>query len=1713
MDNIYAKLNDWIKLVQSHQLKGIASDVKKTITVDLNDARLNKTVFKLLLHLSRTADQFDKSKIETIKEIGKLTTTICSLLVSVPNEHNFFSSIYHILRCLLTAQLYTDAMEICDWLTPGRLLKDTQKSSDIYTTISHLWQKAVERQLHEAFNNLNDQTWELLTTLITYECDMLQIAYGQQWKRVLSKIDFYFEKIMGVIKLSKGSYYNHFRDAMISYLMSLRISFEGNHKLENYRYVLLLINRIILEQITSSEIEYVGDTFKKLCKVFESAMKKDKECCKCFEFYKEICIIYLRPVMSLSNCEPDSIRQVVQRYKNVVTGLRFDGAVKWNSYMLARILTLLFTYWEQSLKNESWQNINAELLTETLIFVQFTGSMLSLQLKDTCKACNVEECKLKQDNYNAVVLKLRFLSVLYAVSDKNLLKDIYSIIQALLEEIIASIFEMKLSECKQWTQMWSICGSHIYNLCITYKDYYEESTFLSSLLCSSIIQFEGINSSVTYIHLDKTLSTALHRLCSIHYNHEKYREAMTAAALNGLISYNNSETKAFRMWANVKHKCITSESIMKMTILQCLKIDRQSITEIGMDINLNDYDLRKLCLREIKALQEARVNLSVAIVAVLDELESLNPNALEYGHGVLLLGYHSLIYENPDRFYEYLKKAVSMLKKEKHTWSHISLVAGFEFYKFINHARTMSKQTQCEMDSAKFALLAPKLNSTQEPENVVPAYSTINVKEDSRLQNYLQQPLKTWALYIENIDTLESFVPWEFEYTLQTIVIAGEYCRLHRFLDCEINAWKLAYNLATKQKNHRVIIYVVGRAILSRYINKEWIDTATKLSIDLKHSTDNNVIDAIVTYWIGLSDFYFEIGKHEEASKLFDEATILQESSILCNQSTYLMRLDILLRNPKLSIRSNETYNFSLYIVQSLYAMISLSSNLIETKSESKERILYGYDVLLSSTNRLSLRLNSLLSFKEISAHLIQRLKISQKLGATLRVAECLKNLCFIDLSRMQLDDCEVKLQGLEHILDIESIELSMKSKLQTVETSSYSVSSSERMVESVRDIAQNPASPVLRRKVFAPSDFLLHKDCTCYKCRNVPYQYLVFASTYIRAQLYALQHMTSAAMEHFYGAFKIRQSIFARESQGSLDSTINKMDLERHPWEFYYNMVEYVLFLLDFSRFIKEYKLAKEEKGLNIALEAINICQTHNLENHPIYVSAKELLFEYRYQKILSTVDYSNFTVPAADSIDVSKFTHVENPKLSVCVTPTQNIRKNPIKSLRRHRTPPVLKLTKVSMNLLDDEETTASLHESKSKRNLNSVKSKLPLNDCAESSDDENSLFAHVNPVLDNPKNINSERLSLEDVIHKASSLLPEMSSRLRKLSTGQSLRETPDATKIQELIKVLEDSTIKDTARPIRKSRSRVKLENNISSKSNPLNEKNNEKVNEIIDLFKGLLLSSKSTEDTLESNIHTSLELESSNHLSVEPDIKLTPRVSGNKIRKTYCKQSVRTKLFVSNAKDTSEIASNSLKNNENHNSENVIDKSKRCKINENRDKEVLNVPIITVDEFEKVSGKKNNTKEMKDVKCTIKTQESLTSKVLLYSDKKTENVPNELRPKSGNDRKKLPKRSITSMKKVIVYSDSEDESFNRSEDIPLIDPQPINSVRTTRSRNTSTRQSKKNNFQDLEPATSVSYKELVNADEKKFPKRAIRIKEPQPSTSKTKQTKSQKKVSR
>ncbi|XP_072750211.1 uncharacterized protein [Anoplolepis gracilipes] len=1443
------KIKTWRKLIQSENLGDALEDIEMNIR-ERPDSELNENIFKLLSLLCRTADDCrtaDKPNCETGKEIAKLTKLLCSLLINVPDGNKFVKILFKIVNCLISLNLYTDAAEVCCYLQPGNLYNLQDDTMNLLRKVLSLWHTSANN-IYMIFTNdsFNTENYNNLKSIIKYEIKMIQIVYKDYTKQLISVINTHLDKIILIEKEKK--YFDNFYKGILEYLKETQLHLDKDEKYEIYYHILRVIRHIIYRTIDTIDTGYGTKTFDELCSYFNALLTEDQECYQCFQQFQNFCTTLLVPIEDLvSNNSAKNMQDVVSCQLNIAQKYGYTGSLKWNALIIAEIVEPMFKYWEMCIETDQRvlkHLLDTGILSETMnLFLHIDADEVYIKrVSVKCTHCLDKICTVKKDLYNAIIMKCKCVNLLCKYQVKNISEKVCALARKILEQNVKWIIhEMEECQCKRWIRLWDTCRTLIYNMSILSKHVYEESVRLYSFLCASIFQLYKTESN-SESYFKNIIPFALHELSVMHYNNGMDREAMTTSALNALLTY---ESKAFRIWAKIKK--YVSEEIAQLSMLDCLKNDRDKIkNEIGFSIDISKYDVVKLCMHEVKSLLDERIPFTNGVSRVLDKLKKFKLSNYEYAHVVQLLGYYLLGFKHDSSILKYYEQIISDLKQDKsNSVALLCLEANLNFFIFVEELRTMNEQTRVEMENTKFALYAPKLPELVETKspNIVPAYTMINAKKASSLTLSLQKCLKKWKQLLK-CDINEIVKNWEPTLILSLLVIAGEYSRLYRYEDCEAEAWMLAYRLASEIDDYCTIIYVTGRCISLRQIDYNWIATAKEYAIKHRDSKTENVISAIAMFWISLADLYFECGKYDDAKQLLTEARNLLGISYFDNKSVYLLSLDVMIRNSSLYKDNMQHEDYGSYIVKSLLTSRYLHQNLLTEKWKNQTDYLFSCDVLFTTAVNLSMRINSLLSFRGISPDLVRHLKSAQSLGAMLRVGELLKSLCYIDLSRSQLNDCEVKLQGLEHMLGIETFQSSMNVEpvkqmsdcLPVTPTKIVNLSN----CDPIRDTPQHVASPVLGKKVFDLPKFTLHTNCDCFMCTNVSYQYLVFAVTCIRAQLYALQNQTTIALDHFYGAFEIRQRLFKEEESALPENwSDDEIGVKRFSWQARVYIVDYINLLINFCYFLKTNVTSRQQNTFDIANLAIDICHRYKLEGHPVYISARELALDNDFQPVLESSDCLKFTVPQSHDIDITSYARASTT-LNVCVTPTvQNRPKKPL-SIRRKRSPVALKIAKININWSDDEDdnsfspplTTCSARKAKFPgAKLVTRKILKDLSDNVNSNMKDSVPKKAESEHELNGNEDNTQRKSIKDIMIKVAPLVSDISETLTNLTNDKS--DVP-AT-MENIDKLIENvKSLKINSSTSRK---------NFKDKTKLTAVDHNKHVNQAVELLKNVAVNEK------------------------------------------------------------------------------------------------------------------------------------------------------------------------------------------------------------------------------------------------------------------------------
>lgn len=717
------------------------------------DSKLNAGIFRLLLRLCRMADKCDKQNCETGKGISKLAKLLCSLLIEIPDDNNFVKALFKIVHCLISFNLHEDAAEICCYLQPGELYNPQGDTMNLLIKVLSLWRVLVNNIYLTLTNESFDtETYNKLKSVITHEMKMIQIAYKSYTKHLIVEISKHLDRMSAIDKDKK--YFDDFCKYILEHVSKVQLYLDKDEEYIIYCHILRIVCHVICRTVNTTDIESAIKTLDELFSYFETLLAEDEECCQCFRQFQSLCRALLVPMENLVSDNAKNIQNIIYYNLNIAQKYGYGG-LKWNALSIAEIIDPIFTYWEKCVETDKHMLTH---LLDTGVLVELMNLFMHIntdefyvkQVSIKCKWCLGKLCTVKRDLYNAIVMKCRCISLICKFPVKTLPAEVCVLSRKILEQNVNSIIhEIKECECKRWIQSWNTCRNSIYNVGVLSEHIYEESVYLFSFLCTYIFQLEEIESSSTDIENAKNLenisSFALHRLSVIHYNNNMYRKAMTMCALNALLTCNQSNTKAFHTWINIKKNA--PKEVANLTMLECLTRDKDEMkSELGFSIDTFKCDFTTLCLHEARNLLEEQITFTNGVAAVLKKLRKLQPSN-QYAHTVQLLGHYLLGFKYDSSILKYHEQAISDLKQDKsNSVAVLCLEANLNFFMFVEELHIMNKQTRMEMENTKFALCAPKLRELVETKspNVVPAYTMINVKKDTNLMLCLKKCWKKW---------------------------------------------------------------------------------------------------------------------------------------------------------------------------------------------------------------------------------------------------------------------------------------------------------------------------------------------------------------------------------------------------------------------------------------------------------------------------------------------------------------------------------------------------------------------------------------------------------------------------------------------------------------------------------------------------------------------------------------------------------------------------------------------------------------------------------------------------------------------------------------------------------------------------------------------------------------------------------------------------------
>ncbi|XP_063990961.1 uncharacterized protein LOC135169682 [Diachasmimorpha longicaudata] len=1400
--NASSQAKQWVAVMQTYDFTKVQRELKNYRFDD--KASQNKTLLRLLIYLCQTATKCPSPSAQTGSDISDLLETICRDLAPIPSTSDYFCSLYHIIRVLLDIWLFEKAMRISNYLMPSsvwhrQMLNETKNPSDNYMKLCSIFYFSIDKFLRSKTpGSLTPPIFQQILTFIEYQLSIEELTKTDGSKSLLLKLLHYTE-LLKHLQCTHEDFDKFTDKCYVKSLSSITLQLGDRNRSPTYENFTKIITTLSLHYIKSKRLDTLGKILKKLLTIFDNCMLESRESSKCHQLLIHFRKIFFRHRTSSPQIDSDEINELIRNFQEHILSYSENSLVKFNIYTIASILEALFSLWCDS-PESSRDYLTAEVIISTSELMNYLSEIIRNYPVDSLCRCGSKSCLETKDKLKSSQLKSKTALLLYRLCPKSELPPrFFEQFTRACSQSVNLLHDLQEKNCERWKDQWFNIAAATYNITLNFgSSHYEKSLLLLKFLASSIIRLKATGDDKTFFQSQSAppLILALHRLSNMYYGNNQLHEARIFTAINVFLHPNHPECKGYRNWSFIHYK---DPSSRRLTLVKFLWKHADDMRVLGLGpIRLKNEVLQDICFREIKSHIAMKWDLSECILSVLDTLETLNADAIAYGTAVHQLGHHNLLFQSKTSLSDHLREArerLQALKPDSSSLQHVQyLTSHLALYDVLEEIRSLEEATKAEMKDTTIKFFTASTNGlSTKGSNVVPGFSQINTTTAKKLASRLEDIYNLWKKWL-TLKTVAKWNAFDGTSTTKAVIVAGEICRFYRYRNLEIKFWKMGYELAVKSENPESIVYITGRSTMSRYIREDWIKNSSEIiANDLVNSKDSKVPAVIAMFKMSLADYYYYIGRTEEADKLFDEGTNAATLNLSENCGTFILRQHIILTHRFHNIPAERRNNleYTGVIAHILYAMLFIDDTVTDLKDLSWG--LYHLDMLQEISCNIAIRMNALFSFREIVAHLARRLKIYQPKISVIRVAELLKYLCFIDLSRNQLEDCEVKLQGMEYILQMEMAEESEHREFVKIPESSTFTStvSPHRGVDPIRDIPHNDSSPILRREKFATPDFVSHgQQCECFRCSNEAYKFLVFSCTHIRAQLYTLQNLKHYARQHFEMALNISKTL---------------LDLSRkeNNYQFQY-IIDYVLFLLDYARFLKR-DLSTYDEGKKVVSWILNICDIYRLKCHPVFESAMDIIAEYRFEEVLSEgLPRSNLVIPAVDDLDIKDYLdpQVETDD-ALCVTPSKASGDSPrprSKSPRRNKAP-LLTFSKATVDVVESEPEEVSSLVVADKRKTRTVTKVRPVRRRLVE-DDEFSEVEGATSGEESVEKMGDRCLRFKKLIDEAIVVAPDLS---RKLHVLRRKWETPIADDVlQKLIDILEEAKSEHQLRKTRRRR---------------------------------------------------------------------------------------------------------------------------------------------------------------------------------------------------------------------------------------------------------------------------------------------------------------------
>ncbi|PNF23528.1 hypothetical protein B7P43_G05592 [Cryptotermes secundus] len=947
----------------------------------------------------------------------------------------------------------------------------------------------------------------------------------------------------------------------------------GNESI--YKSYISLLSSILKSLFDAKLLIKAKDVVNKTVECIVTWTRNDEVSNNCSTFLQDVLhLLFERPLNFANKLEACTIvfESLVLKYRN-------SKILSWTCVTIAHVLHSVSLYWTSQCAEE-WNQYMS--LNVQKAFIHFISSLSELLLTSQCVKCTLpsgEDCPVNNDTVSSVNLLTIVIScVMSSVVNKSegfakLLFDA----KTALNEAIARIKVLKQADCPMWKYVWKRLGIKMYNLgvhCNSAELIYEAKEVFSKF-CWTCIQLgeQPASPEVENGILDRVMTY----LMQIYRDLKKYRGALRIAAI-GMVILPDFKEKFVQQWAKIKNYALTEncKDVQILTIYDILKEDGK-IGILCPDISLEAVNFQQLLILELEAYSLSSFSSWQCVQAAYDKFCELSPSSSIHIKGLLAYLPSLWISGSTDECTQTIRSAKNILQtmqieSQNIKWEkeHLCLLGNLYYWLFLCQLKVTRSKQEEEILSSN--IIPTKMQSQQQDNHdpletcdVTPAYRNLSLENESKTLETLNKAVTCWTNALQNgFSTVTERVD-----PLPNIEVAASLYQLYGYVTQKMRTWCLYIKYAEILNNKEAML--LGLCHLLEWCTCGMAEckllmAAENITVLLKLESNEEFPSRLLFHKYCLArgrhclrnEKFMEIGDYMEKLVVFTKQENIEHfaQSILHVQTVFLISQCKCLPRPHIVTWPSKSEMDIFSEATSTYRKaMSLLKQVRMTPAENAQ--------VLSLMLEISLWLGQLTLElfwpREARCFMKGDLILSQKLGLATRTAQFLNVLAQVDAMCCNANDCQVKLQGMEGLLQLESRfqPYDIASKNRKIDADSERCHELEQMtlersarIAEFRDIPKVPwrnrspcGSPNLRKLVFVLPSFVKHPtDCQCHMCNTLALQTLALNAVCIQAQVYNIQSELKEALEFFEGGLQLCQQLIYKQLE-----LIRKLSSEVH--------------------------------------------------------------------------------------------------------------------------------------------------------------------------------------------------------------------------------------------------------------------------------------------------------------------------------------------------------------------------------------------------------------------------------------------------------------------------------------------------------------------------------------------------------------------------------------